>query len=183
MKFTGIERTARVRSRIAVAAVLVLALVALSSCFSPLQTEEAGLVIPLGSIFALDTMLDYDYAMDIYIYRASDVSLVEDVIEISEGAVPVSIGGQLFYRIDTTDWPMFEGGGTSVVARKAIVPAISPGGPYVLHIRIIENGEESMYEYATIREGFEGRELITFFIKAGKTTVLPEGSIDFAMPF
>ncbi len=168
------------RVLLAAAALLV---VLLTGCFSPLQTEETGLVIPLGSIFALEPMPGYGYAMDIYIYQASDVSLVDDVIEISEGAVPVRIGGQPFYRINTADWPMFEGGGTSVVAREAIVPAISPGGPYVLHIRLVVNGEETESEYATIGDDGSGSlSLVTFFVEAGKTTVLPDSSIRYAMP-
>lgn len=164
-----------------VLAAAALLIVLLAGCFSPLQTEETGLVIPLGFVSALETFENgsYSYAMDIYIYRASDASMAGgEVFEIREGASPVPIGGRESYRISAMDMPEFQQFG-GYTARTASVPSVPAGGPYVLYVQVlyVENGEEFLYfDVATFNWELG---LITFSIESGKTTVLPEGSLQY----
>ncbi|TVQ37304.1 MAG: hypothetical protein EA384_12555 [Spirochaetaceae bacterium] len=148
-------------------------------CYAPLngETQESSLTLDLsGFIGTLDQVPEPGedgFVIDIYLFRAADVSLPGDVFVTSrQDSIP--IGGKRFERIvigtsvsDISASPIVE----QTTARISGIPT---GGPYVLLV-LVWNSNFPHWEpvWVSASEG----QLVTFSIEPNKTTQLDGGAV------
>lgn len=155
--------------------VTVIALFTLIGCYSPLDRDESLALTVAIPWLSTSEIPDSGFGMDVYVYRATDVAIVDgNRFQVKRDAQSVPIGGKPFYRVlSPFDWTPSPGGG-SVDARIQGVPA---GGPYVLYILAWgNNGELDVIEYvsAVFQDGIE---LVQFSIMSGQETRLSSSQI------
>lgn len=167
--------------RITLTVISCLVMMVMIGCYAPLngETQESGLTLDLsGFIGTLDAVPGPDeadrFVIDIYLFRAADVSLAGDVF-VTSRRDSIPIGGKRFERIvieesisDISPSPFLPEQAT------ARISGIPTGGPYVLLV-LAWNDNNPHWEPVWVSASDE--QLVTFSIEVGKTTQLNGGAI------
>ena len=168
--------------RITLTAISCLVAMVMISCYAPLngETQESGLTLDvswfIGTLDAVPGPDEADrFVIDIYLFRAADVSLAGDVF-VTSRRDSIPIGGKRFERIVIEESISDISPSSPLVEQTtARISGIPTGGPYVL--LALAWYDNNPYWGAPVWVSAAGGQLVTFSIEAGKTTQLNPGSI------
>ena len=169
------------RQRLGAALYAAVALaVLLSSCYSPLVTDQnASVSLVLPAIGAQD-LDENQLEVRVFMYREGDVELVEGEpgvwsLSVNSGASTVPINGKPHYVQVHNDWnSSFWTNPEPWENPKSVKLDVPVGGPYIMRL-LIRGGSTFDQEYVTHVPGFPSPpEMQSFFVRSGETTRLSE---------